>query len=99
MGESRSFSLFYMGYGHIKDFYSLNQLTEMSKNYFSSCHGSANDICFVSKLKTDGSGEAIVTLYGRDTMQTVIVDVYTINVRTGVGTDRCYNMIDFAEFA
>ena len=97
--NGQSFSLFYMGYGHVKDFYSLNQLTQMSKNYFAWYYGSANDACFVANLKNDGSGEAVVTVYGRDTMHQVIVDVYTINVRTGVGIDSNLHVIDFANFA
>lgn len=97
-GNGQGYSLFYMGNGHVKNYYSVEQITAMAKNYFEVNFGDSQDACFVSKLRADGAGDVIVTVYGRDTMHQVIVDTYTINVRTGVGLDSNYNIIDFSCF-
>lgn len=96
--DGNGYSLFYLGTGSAGDFFSLSRLNEMSKNYFAAVNGSANDVCIDSRLIPNCSGLAEVTVYARDTMRQVIVDTYTISVRTGVGTDSNGNTIDFSEF-
>ncbi len=95
----KGYSLFFLGTGNTKNYKSLVELRDMSKNYYEKKHGDSEDLKFTSQLRPNGSGLADIRVIQQACGRSYVIETYTIDVKTGVGTDTAHNVIDFTYFA
>lgn len=77
------------------NFYSYEELREMAKAYYAAQHDNADRLVVSAKLNTDGKGLVVIAaqLDGEQ------VASYSVNIRTGIGTDNLGETVDLSAFA
>lgn len=93
--SGKYYSLFFLGSGSLSNYYSIEQLRDMAKNVFESRGGNSKNIQFSSFLRQNASGLVDIKLVDLSSYNNTVIDIYTIDVKTGFGWDSNHCQIDF----